>query len=107
MSEALAATIKMHKKKYKIHEALHSLAGSDAEVNAAFIALEDKLTSRIYDRLASLGESTEYLKEKIHFAMGTIQDYCHEYVFDKHDYIDYAALERMVVTAITHLFQKG
>lgn len=105
--EALAATIKMHKKKYKIHEALHSLAGSDAEVNAAFIALEDKLTSRIYDRLASLGENTEYLKEKIHFAMGTIQDYSHEYVFDKHDYIDYAALERMVVTAITHLFQRG
>lgn len=102
----LEATIKTHKKKYKIHEALHSLAGSDSEVNAEFIALEDKLTTRIYERLATLGENTENLKEKIHFAMGTIQDYCHEYVFDKHEYIDYSVLEKMVVTAITHLFSR-
>lgn len=102
----LEATIKTHKKKYKIHEALHSLAGSDNEVNAEFIALEDKLTTRIYERLAALGENTENLKEKIHFAMGTIQDYCHEYVFDKHEYIDYSVLEKMVVTAITHLFSR-
>lgn len=102
----LEATIKTHKKKYKIHEALHSLAGSDSEVNAEFIALEDKLTMRIYERLATLGENTENLKEKIHFAMGTIQDYCHEYVFDKHEYIDYSVLEKMVVTAITHLFSR-
>ena len=102
----LEATIKTHKKKYKIHEALHSLAGSDSEVNAEFIALEDKLTTRIYERLAALGENTENLKEKIHFAMGTIQDYCHEYVFDKHEYIDYSVLEKMVVTAITHLFSR-
>lgn len=102
----LEATIKTHKKKYKIHEALHSLAGSDSEVNAEFIALEDKLTTRIYERLAALGENTEKLKEKIHFAMGTIQDYCHEYVFDKHEYIDYSVLEKMVVTAITHLFSR-
>ncbi len=102
----LEATIKTHKKKYKIHEALHSLAGSDSEVNAEFIALEDKLTMRIYERLAALGENTENLKEKIHFAMGTIQDYCHEYVFDKHEYIDYSVLEKMVVTAITHLFSR-
>lgn len=102
----LEATINTHKKKYKIHEALHSLAGSDSEVNAEFIALEDKLTTRIYERLAALGENTENLKEKIHFAMGTIQDYCHEYVFDKHEYIDYSVLEKMVVTAITHLFSR-
>lgn len=106
VSEALAITIKMHKKKHKIHEALHSLAGADKEVNAAFIALEDKLTERIYERLAGLGENTEYLKEKIHFAMGTIQDYSHEYVFDKHEYLDYAALENMVTTALVHLFEK-
>ena len=102
----LEATIKTHKKKYKIHEALHSLAGSDSEVNAECIALEDKLTPRISERLAALGENTENLKEKIHFAMGTIQDYCHEYVFDKHEYIDYSVLEKMVVTAITHLFSR-
>lgn len=102
----LDATIKTHKKKYKIHEALHSLAGSDKEVNAEFIALEDKLTSRFYERLSALGENTENLKEKIHFAMGTIQNYCHEYVFDKHDYIDYATLEKMVIEAVIHLFSE-
>lgn len=106
VSEVLGITIKMHKKKHKIHEALHSLAGADKEVNAAFIALEDKLTERVYERLSGLGENTEHLKEKIHFAMGTIQDYSHEYVFDKHEYLDYAALEGMVTTAIVHLFEK-
>ena len=56
--KVLDETIRMHKKKSKIHETLHSLAGSDEAVNAKFIALEDKLTLKIYDILSKMMEFT-------------------------------------------------
>ncbi len=102
--KVLDETIRMHKKKSKIHETLHSLAGSDEAVNAKFIALEDKLTLKIYDILSNLGVEYEDLKERIHFAMGIIQNFCHEYVFDSHEYIDYKAMRKMVNKTLTHLF---
>ena len=42
--------------------------------------------------------------EKIHFAMDIIQSFSHEYVFDKHDYIDYFIMKDMVIKMLKGLF---
>ena len=97
-------TIKTHKKHAKMHETLHSLAGSDEAVNAQFIALEDDITIKIANKLTALGESTDNLNEKIHLSMDIIQSFSHEYVFDKHEYIDYLIMKDMVVKTIVNLF---
>lgn len=102
----LQQTMLVHKKNNKIHEALHSLVSTDEAVNSAFITLEDNLTNRIYDKLIGLGEKKENLKERIHFAMGIIQNYCHESVYDKHEYIDYSILKNMVVEILVKSFSK-
>lgn len=99
-------TIKIHKKHAKMHEVLHSLASTDEAVNAQFIALEDSITVKIADKLSSLGENVENAMEKIHFAMDIIQSFSHEYIFDKHDYIDYFVMREMVTNTITNLFTK-
>ena len=97
-------TIKTHKKHAKMHEVLHSLASIDEAVNAEFIELEDSITVKIAERFKSLGISIENAMEKIHFSMDIIQSFSHEYVFDKHDYIDYFVMREMVTNTVINLF---
>jgi len=96
--------IKAHKNNRKIHEALHSMASSDEAVGAQFIALEDSITLKIAEKFKKLNVVIENANEKIHFALGIIQDFSHEYVFDKHEYIDYDVMREMVVKTIINLF---
>lgn len=96
--------IKIHKHNNKIHEALHSLSGSDEAVNAKFIELEDNLTLKISQALINLGLASENIHEKVHFAMGILQDFAHEYVYDKHEYIDYFVMREMVCSMICKIF---
>lgn len=97
-------TIKTHKNNTKIHEMLHALASTDEAVNAKFIDLEDQITVKISEKFENLGLKIPNALEKIHFAMDIIQSFSHEYVYDKHDYIDYKIMKSMVVKAVTSLF---
>ncbi|MBE7081730.1 MAG: TetR/AcrR family transcriptional regulator [Clostridiales bacterium] len=97
--------IKTHKKHAKMHEVLHSLSSTDEVVNSEFLALEDSITNKINDKLILLGEKKENLMEKIHFAMNIIQSFAHEYVFDKHEYIDYFVMREMVISSLINLFK--
>ncbi len=103
--QILSDVIKTHKANRKMHEALHSLSGSDETVNARFITLEDTITAKIVDKFRNLGVTTENLVEKVHFAMDIVQTFSHEYVFDKHDYIDYASMQKIVTETLTSLFE--
>ncbi len=96
--------ISTHKNNRKIHEALHSLASSDEAVSAQFIALEDDITLKIAEKFTHIGVNVENAVEKIHFAMDIIQSFSHEYVFDKHEYIDYIVMKDMVIKIIKDLF---
>ena len=96
--------IKTHKNNRKIHEVLHSLASSDEAVGAQFIALEDNITLKFNDKLKKLNVCVDNPLEKIHFAMDIIQSFSHEYVFDKHEYIDYFIMKDMVIKMLKGLF---
>lgn len=97
-------TIKLHKENVHLHNTLHSLAGSDEDVNAAFISLEDNLTHKIADRLNLLGANIPDCIEKVHLAMNIVQSFAHEFVYDKHKYIDYTAMKAIVCDTVTKLF---
>lgn len=102
--EVLTKATQIHQKNANIHEALHSMSHSDEEVNARFIGLEDDITLKIADKLASLGIDAPNLNERVHFAMDVVQSFSHEYVFDHHPYIDYAAMRNIVETTLVSLF---
>ncbi len=104
ISNMIEQTIKTHKKNRKIHEVLHAMESTDEAVNAQFIALEDKITADIADKLCALGIKIENPLEKIHFAMDVIQSFSHEYIFDKHEYLDYFVMKDMVVDILVKLF---
>ena len=97
-------TIKIHSKNSKMHEALHSLAQTDEDVNKEFILFEDNLTEKIVKRLENLQLKMENLNEKIHFCLNIVQSFAHESVYDKHDYIDYKVMRDMVEKTIVNLF---
>lgn len=100
----LDETIKAHKKNNKIHEALHSLSSTDEAVNAEFIKLEDSITLKFADKLKELNVNIDNANEKIHFAMDTIQSFAHEFIYDKHSYIDYSKMRKMVIDTLVKLF---
>lgn len=104
ISKIIDQTIKTHKNNRKIHEVLHALASTDEAVNSQFIALEDQITVKFTDKLLSLGLNIENALEKVHLAMDVIQSFSHEYVFDKHDYLDYIVMKDMVVEMLAKLF---
>ena len=105
ITKIINQAIKTHKNNRKIHEALHSLAGSDEAVGAQFIALEDQITIKIAQKFQSLGINVENPMEKVHLAMDVIQSFSHEYVFDKHEYIDYIVMKDMVIKLVKSLFE--
>ena len=88
-----------------MHEVLHSLSSTDEVVNSEFLAFEDSITTKIANKLIDIGEDKENIMEKVHFAMNIIQSFAHEYVFDKHEYIDYFAMREMVVSTLITLFK--
>ncbi len=94
----------IHEQNAKIHEALHSMSHSDAEVSAKFIELEDEITLQIAKKLATLGVDSPNLNERIHFAMDIVQSFSHEYIFDHHSYIDYEAMREIVQNTLVSLF---
>ena len=97
--------IKIHKSNNKIHEALHSLSSTDEAVNSQFIALEDNITLQLSNKLKDLGVDEENLLEKVHFAMDIVQTFSHEYIYDKHEYIDYFIMRDMVAKSIIRIFE--
>ena len=100
----LDSVIVAHRDYAKIHEALHSMTHTDDEVNAAFIKLEDEITLRLEAALSEAGIGLDAPRERIHFAMDVIQSFAHEYVYDHHEYIDYAKMRGIVTETLYALF---
>lgn len=104
ISHIVDKTIETHKKNAKLHEVLHSLTASDEAVSLQFLQLEDKITLRLYERMNGLGYGDNRLMEKIHIAMDVVQSYAHEFVYDKHDYLNYDAMRDEVIKMLVALF---
>ncbi len=103
--EVVETAIIAHKDNSKIHEVLHSLTPVDEVVSSAFIGQEDLITKRFAEKLTLLGAKKEGLNEKVHLSMNLVQSFCHEYVFDKHQYIDYDYMKTLVCNLVVSLMK--
>ncbi|MDD6054745.1 MAG: TetR/AcrR family transcriptional regulator [Clostridiales bacterium] len=105
IEKAVKKTIEIHQENAQMHTTLHSLTGTDEEVNRRFVELEDNLTKQIAEKLTALGLKISNVNEKIHLAMNVIQSFAHESVYDMHDYIDYPAMQKIVCQLLVNLFK--
>lgn len=103
VAAVLNKTIEMHEQHAKLHNTLHSLATTDETVNAQFILLEDNITQNLSQMLAESGIEAQNIAERVHLAMNVAQSFAHEYVFDKHPYINYDAMKQIVCQTIVGL----
>lgn len=106
LSEFLDLVTKTHKENAHLHNTLHSLAASDKDVSGEFIALEDRITEHVSNRLTELGVNGEHISEKVHIAMNLMQSFSHEAIFDRHKYIDYEAMRQEVLDMLAKLFSE-
>lgn len=106
IEDFLNLAIELHKSNKNIHNILHSLATTDKDINEKFMVLEDNITIHVARQLALSGVVVDGLKEKVHVAMNSIQSFAHEYVYDKHDYIDYEKMREDVVRMLVNLFNQ-
>ena len=106
ITHSIDNAVTVHENNAAIHEALHSLSSTDKTVRDKFMALENDMTVRFVAKLRSLGYDREDIFERVHLAMETVQSYAHEKVFDKHSYIDYDRMRKIVIDMIVSLFKK-
>ncbi len=98
--------IKTHEKNKKIHEALHSLTATDKAVSDKFILIENNITHKIADKFDEIGYDFPNKLERIHFAINVTQAFSHEYVYDKHDYINYDVMKEVVISVVRDLIKR-
>ena len=104
--EFLDYAVVSHRQNAKMHEALHSMRAFDNDINGKFLDFEDGITKAFASRLLKLNPSFTHSVEKTHLAIDIIQSYSHEYVFDKHAYIDYDVMKKLVVDTVCSLLKQ-
>ena len=97
--------IKNHTISKKAHEELMAMSHLDEDVSNIFKESEFNLTHKIVKLLENNNIHLKNPTEKIHIAMGLIDNLCHEVVYHKHDEINYDAMENEVIQIITHLLK--
>lgn len=99
-NQAIDMAIDTHKRNAHIHEALHSMRHTDEKVNERFIELEDDITQKIAEILPKLGVNVDDVMERVHLCINEVQSFAHEYVYDRHRYINYDHMRNLVVKSL-------
>ena len=97
-------TTKIHHTNANLHNILHSLADTQSDINDEFMALESEITIIGANKLQELGFKNN-LTDKVHVIMDIVQSFAHEYLYDKHDYINYNNMKELVCSCIINLLE--
>lgn len=98
-------TINSHSKNASSHEEFVAMSHLDEDVHNRFMVAEHKLTDIVATTLKNNGINTNNMNEKIHLSYNLIESYCHEYVFHKHDFIDYEKMKVSTIKIILNLIK--
>ena len=95
--------IKNHKISKTAHEEKIAMTHSDQEVAQIFHNSEMEMANKVTSILLENGFKSENLSEKVHVAIGMIDNLCHEIVYHKHKELDYEKMIDIVVKTITNM----
>lgn len=105
LRKMIDAFIKNHTISKKAHEELMAMSHLDSEVANIFKETEFELTNKIARLLENNKIKIKNPTEKIHIAIGVIENFCHEVVYHKHHKIDYEIMEDEVVKIVVKLLK--
>lgn len=95
--------IKNHKLSKTAHEEIIAMTHSDQEVAQIFHNSEMEMANKVTSILLENGFKSESLSEKVHVAIGMIDNLCHEIVYHKHKELNYEKMIDIVVKTITNM----
>ncbi len=101
---AIDLTTKIHHTNANLHNILHSLADTQSDINDEFMALESEITIIGANKLKELGFK-DNLTDKVHLIMDIVQSFAHEFLYDKHDYINYENMKSLVCSCIIKILE--
>lgn len=104
--EIVNLTIESHKKNAASHEEFVAMSHLDASVRERFMVAEHHLTEYIEEALKKINPRISNANEKAHLSYNLIESLCHEYVFHKHNFIDYTETINETIDLIAYLIQK-
>ena len=97
--------VKNHTISKKAHEELMAMSHQDSEVANIFKETEFELTDKVAKILEANNIKIKNPAEKIHIAIGIIENFCHEVVYHKHHKINYEVMEKEVINIVVNLLK--
>lgn len=105
LKKMIDSFVKKHTISKKAHEELMAMSHLDSEVATIFKEMEFELTDKIAKVLENNNIKIKNSTEKIHIAIGIIENFCHEVVYHKHHKIDYTIMEKEVIKIVVTLLK--
>ena len=95
--------IENHKLSQTAHEEIMAMVHTDKEIAETYHNYEIEITNKFAEILSQNGFDSEALHEKVHIALGLIDNLCHEIIYHKHEKMNYNKMIEIVVTTIINL----
>lgn len=105
LKKMINSFVKNHTISKKAHEELMAMSHLDNEVANIFKETEFELTNIIVRVLEYNNIKIKNSTEKIHIAVGLIENLCHEVVYHKHHKINYEIMEDEVIKIVVNLLK--
>ena len=105
LRKMIESFVKNHTISKKAHEELMAMSHLDNEVANIFKETEIELTNKIVHVLENNKIKIKNPTEKIHIAIGIIENLCHEVAYHNHHKIDYEIMEDEVVKIVVKLLK--
>lgn len=105
LRDLIDAYIKKHTISKKAHEELMAMSHLDTDIADIFKNSEFEFTNKIVEVLKDNNIEVENPIEKIHIAIGVVENLCHEIVYHKHDKINYDIMTNEVVDTVINLLK--
>lgn len=97
--------ISNHKLSQTAHEEIMSMIHSDKDVEYFYYKQEIEITHKFSSMLKENGFKGEGLDERVHIAIGIMDNLCHEIVYHKHKNLDYNKMKEYVVDIIVDIIK--
>ncbi len=82
------------------HEEMMAMSHTDNDVREYFCNFELATADKIVEIMYQHGIKPENAREKVHIAMGMIENYSHELVYHKHEYMDYDIMKKQIISIV-------
>lgn len=103
LRQFIEVSVHSHEENLIAHEEMVAMSHIDEDVHTLFMEEEKKITDTIAQHIVALGYSPHNIRERTHLAYNMTESLCHEYVYHRHDYVDYEKLTDITVQLLIKL----